>query len=263
MLTGMFSRFNVKVSDPAGQELIHHEGVHYLDYIESISNAQGTRRYLEIGTCEGASLERIDCTSIAIDPNFRINRPVVGKKPQCHLYQIPSDSFFAEHDARAIIGGSIDLAFLDGMHHYEFLLRDFINTERLCHSRSLILLHDCLPPNFEMTNRDGSEGRLNRKYRHYWAGDVWKVVSILRKQRPDLTMTLLDCPPTVLVVISNLDPTSHRLLDRLPEIIAENATSPNDLENLKNHISEARPIKTKSHPAADLVQELFAKIDRQ
>ncbi len=258
MLKGLFYRYQATVTDPAGQELIHHDGVHYLDYIERLSKALAASRYLEIGTCEGASLERIDCASIAIDPDFRINRPIIGRKPQCHLYQMPSDDFFAAHDVRAITGGSIDLAFLDGMHHYEFLLRDFINTERLCHSRSIVLLHDCLPPNFEMTNRDGTEGKLNRKYRHYWAGDVWKVVAILAKHRPDLKLTLLDCPPTGLVAVSNLNPASRSLSDRLPAIISGYATAPTDMDSLKTYINAARPMMTKSFPATDLVKQLFA-----
>ena len=101
------------------------------------------------------------------------------------------------------------MAFLDGMHHFEYLLRDFMNTERCCRQHSLILLHDCLPLNMRMAER---EWRVDpdeaEETRGWWAGDVWRLLPALKKYRPDLCVTFLDCPPTGLVAITNLDPRS-------------------------------------------------------
>ena len=42
-----------------------------------------------------------------------------------------SDDFFASHDLAQVLGGRpVDLAYIDGMHQFEFALRDFMNLER-------------------------------------------------------------------------------------------------------------------------------------
>jgi hypothetical protein len=215
-----------------------------------------TMRYLEIGTSTGASLARVNCTSIAIDPAFRITMPVTGAKPEIHLYQMTSDDYFTCHDPEQVLGGRIDLAFLDGMHLYEFLLRDFINTEKHCAPDSVILLHDCLPPTFEMTSRDGNHQNLNRIYRNFWAGDVWKVVAILKRWRPDLEIRLLDCPPTGLVAISRLDPNSDMLGKNLDRIVADFAPKPSDFEDLRSFIAANQPVSSRTTPPRELLRAL-------
>jgi hypothetical protein len=54
-----------------------------------------------------------------------------------------------------------------------------------------------------------------------WTGDVWKVLPILKKFRPDLKVALFDCPPTGLVACTNLDPNSTVLTEAYDQIIAE------------------------------------------
>ena len=120
-----------------------------------------------------------------------------------------SDEFFAEYDVRVFFPRGVDIAFLDGMHRFEYLLRDFMNTERCCHDRSLILLHDCLPVNLRMAERKWlTDPAEQESTRSWWAGDVWRLLPILKKYRPDLRMRFLDCPPTGLVAVTNLDPRS-------------------------------------------------------
>jgi hypothetical protein len=81
----------------------------------------------------------------------------------------------------------VDVAFLDGMHLFEYLLRDFIHTERVCDRNSVILLDDCLPVNIEMTDGERRPDlRKDAELASWWTGDVWKVVEILRELRPDL-----------------------------------------------------------------------------
>ena len=57
--------------------------------------------------------------------------------------------------------------------------------------------------------------------RQWWTGDVWKLIPILRRFRPDLKITVLDAHPTGLVLLSNLDPNSTVLEDAYPEIVQE------------------------------------------
>src|SRR5205807_717979 len=133
-----------------------------------------------------------------------------------------SDEFFRSHTIRQFFPNGPDIAFLDGMHRFEYLLRDFINTERECHSRSLILMHDCLPTNERMAERspriDETEAHETRGC---WTGDVWRMLPILRRHRPDLRLLVLDCPPTGLVACTHLNPESRLLSQNYHAIVDE------------------------------------------
>lgn len=181
------------------------------------------KTYLEIGTLTGATIALATCSTIAIDPLFQIEAGnMVTNKPACHLFQVTSDDFFAQHDPKTLFGRPIDLAFLDGMHRCEFLLRDFFNTERSCKRNSVILLHDCVPVEEPMTNRVQGAGVAIEEHRQgWWTGDVWRTVQALKRFRPDLYITAYDAPPTGLVAVTNLDPSSNILIDMYPNIVHE------------------------------------------
>jgi hypothetical protein len=135
-------------------------------------------------------------------------------KPKLLLFQMPSDDFFAQHDPENLLGGKIDFAFLDGMHRCEFLLRDFINTERCCKPNSVIALHDCLPVETALTERvPGTQPRPVPHRQGWWAGDVWRTALLLKRFRPDLSITALDAFATGLILVTNLDPHSTALGD--------------------------------------------------
>ncbi len=192
----------------------------YRDFIAELLRKKGARNYLEIGVRDGATLAKAECHSIGVDPNFTLKHDPLGRKRVLHLYQMTSDEFFRDHDPRDVFRGSVDVAFLDGLHLFEYLLRDFINTERTCDRRSVILLDDCLPPNIEMTERTHRpEQRRDQAVAQWWTGDVWKVVSILRELRPELRITPVDVRPTGSIMVSNLDPDSTVLYERYFQII--------------------------------------------
>ncbi len=121
------------------------------------------------------------------------------------------------------------MAFLDGLHHFEVLLRDFLNTEKHCRRGSIILLHDCLPIDAHIARRlmEDDTYRERSAYPGHWAGDVWKTLAILKKARNDLKIVVYDSAPTGLVAITNLDPNSTALEERYFELVAEYA--PKDL----------------------------------
>jgi hypothetical protein len=203
----------VKPVAPAPGETQLHSGVRYLEFMKFVAEQKAPSSYFEIGTRTGTSLAQIECDAICVDPNFLITTNVIKKRRRSLLYQMPSDEFFATCDVKQVFSQGIDLAFLDGLHLFEFLLRDFMNTEKSCHKDSVILLHDCLPFNNAITGRVQTPGA--------WTGDVWKVLPILKKFRPDLTVALFDCPPTGLVAITNLNPGSTVLSEAYDQIIAE------------------------------------------
>lgn len=197
-------------------------GVPYAEFLGLLHENLRPALYLEIGTLSGATLKLAKCDSIAVDPKFAISSDVIGQKPCLLAFQCPSDHFFQAYDPFGMLRKRIDLAFLDGMHLYEFLLRDLINTERLCRSNSIICLHDCIPPHPRNALRDPADTRRHKTENpDWWTGDVWKLLPILKRWRPDLSIHVLDCPPTGLILVTNLDPNSEVLTSKYSEIIQE------------------------------------------
>jgi hypothetical protein len=199
-----------------------HQGPLFRDFIVSVLARKAARGYLEVGVREGATLSLVDCPSIGVDPAFQLTMNVLGKKRVLHLYQMTSDEFFREHDPRAVLGTPIDVIFLDGLHQFEFLLRDFINSEAVSHRDTVIMLDDCLPVNVEMTERyHKPEERIDQSLARWWTGDVWKVLPILTKYRPDLHIICVDVQPTGIICITNLDPKATILRDKYYDIVRE------------------------------------------
>jgi hypothetical protein len=198
-----------------------HQGRRYQKVLGILHAIRRPRTYLEIGTATGQTLAIAKCASIAIDPNFRLARDVRLGKPACHLFETTSDDFFATQDPRAVLGAPIDLAFIDGMHRYEFALRDFMNVERVCRPNSMIVLHDCLPVDSHMARREPKDRTFaTRAYlRAGWAGDTWKLIWILQRYRPDLRLYSFDAPPSGLVVVTGLRPDSTTLRTHYQEAV--------------------------------------------
>ena len=135
-----------------------------------------------------------------------------------------SGEFFAHKSkAEAVLQDRVDVAFLDGYHHIEIVLRDFVNAERYMKTDGVIVLHDCLPLNNRMAERRWRLGDPSEpeELRYYWTGDVWKMIPILRAYRPDLGITYLNSAPTGLVVISRVDSANEVLRRNYSAILRE------------------------------------------
>jgi hypothetical protein len=242
------------VTHEHGREFLRHAGTPYIDFMAAIAQTKHARAYLEIGTQTGASLARMNCASIAVDPNFRLKFDPVGSKPGCFMFQMTSDDFFAVCSPKAMLGRPLDLAFLDGLHLFEFLLRDFMNTERSCRQSTIVFLHDCLPPVFEIAGRQDKPVVHNKRFLHHWAGDVWKLIPILARYRPDLTIGYLDCPPTGLVAITNCDPASTILRDSYNDIVKEFAEGPADFPRFAETMSAIKLLPSATLPTAEALE---------
>lgn len=190
-------------------------GVPYLRFLARTHRHLTPEWYLEIGTNTGKSLGKAIGNAIAVDPNFLVSNNVIGTKGQVHFCQMASDEFFEKKIADKLCN-AIDFAFLDGLHLFEFLLRDFIGTERLSKPSSVIAMHDCIPMTYDAADR-----HWDRKVTLDWTGDVWKLVPIIKRYRPDLTVDVLDCPPSGLTVVTNLDPNNNVLENHYDEIVSE------------------------------------------
>jgi hypothetical protein len=191
-----------------------HAGEHYLTVLQRLHECLCPKTYLEIGTNKGESLALARCASLAIDPAPEITAAdAIGAKSLFAVYRMTSDDFFASFNPQVILGGPIAMAFLDGMHLCEFLLRDFINTERHCERNSVVVLHDCLPVEWPMAERQHTRQPVREHHIHSWAGDVWRTALLLKRRRPDLEITSYAAPPTGLICVTNLNPTSTALSD--------------------------------------------------
>jgi hypothetical protein len=214
--------FREGTSASTAQEVCVVQGEHYLTVLGRLHEYLQPATYLEIGTLAGDTLKLAECKSIAVDPVFRIGSNVIGAKPSCMFFQCTSDRFFRDHSPSAIFGAPVDLAFLDGMHLFEFLLRDFLYLERHCTPNSIIALHDCVPADRWMAERVYSkECKRQSKFPGWWTGDVWKCLPALKKYRPDLKIIVVDAGPTGLVLITKLDPHSTVLAENYADIVQE------------------------------------------
>ena len=178
------------------------------EFLRRLHRQLKPKRYLEIGVNSGASLRLSRARSIAIDPEFKIIHPL-----RCNLVmaKATSDDFFARPEPfKHFRGRPVDLAFIDGMHLFEFALRDFINVERACDWASVVVFDDMLPRNVQEAARD----RETRA----WTGDVYKVIETLREYRPDLVLLPVNTAPTGLLVVLAPDATNTALKDSYDEI---------------------------------------------
>jgi hypothetical protein len=185
---------------------------HYT-YLQTLQTELVPETYLEIGVETGRSLSYAKCRAIGIDPLPRITHNL---HPDSAVFAETSDDFFAKHDVLSLLGGRrLDMVFLDGMHLFEYTLRDFMNVEPSCHAGTVICVHDVMPQTVRMASREPQPDG--------WTGDVFKIVLCLRKYRPDLFIAVLDVDPTGILLIGNLDPTNRALHDNYDAIVAEYA----------------------------------------
>jgi len=129
------------------------------------------------------------------------------------LVKATSDDFFARDNAIARFPeGVVDLVFIDGLHLFEFALRDFINAEKLAHPGSVVVFDDMLPRTSDEAARD--------RHTTMWAGDVYNVALALERYRPDLVLVPVDTVPTGLLLVVGLDPTNTVLQDKYDDVVA-------------------------------------------
>lgn len=170
--------------------------VPYLTYFHLLADVHRRlrpARYLEIGVHQGHSLGlvRPQTKILGVDPEPRIT---TLDHPDWTVVADTSAGFFKSHDVSVLLGGPVDLAFVDGLHHFEVAMADVLAIEPYAHPGTVVLVHDVLPIDAATSTRD--------RMTAVWSGDVWKAVVLLRENRPDLTVTTLDVGPTGMAVIT-------------------------------------------------------------
>ena len=130
------------------------------DLIEYLINKYGYSDYLEIGCDQDQLFSKVKIQNkVGVDPSGGGN---VRKT---------SDEFFKENNKK------FDIVFIDGLHTYDQVKKDILNSINCLKENGIILVHDCMP--------DSLSKQAVPRYRMVWNGDVWKAIVDLR-QREDL-----------------------------------------------------------------------------
>ena len=136
-----------------------------LDLINHVIKKNKYNKYLEIGCHNNEVFDQIRIKKIGVDPisggNFRGT----------------SDKFFAQNKS------NFDCIFIDGLHEYDQVKKDIINSIKFLNKNGIIILHDCLPPSI-------THQRVPRT-RYSWNGDVWKAIVEVRTWKDVDTYTVL------------------------------------------------------------------------
>ncbi len=163
------------------------------------------KNYLEIGVENGHIFFRIKSSfKVAVDPKFifdasrRFGKAILNPYNLANQYfEKTSDDFFAQDAQRVFAGKQLQIALVDGMHEYQFALRDVENTLKYMVNEGVIIMHDCNP------QTAGAAGRFEDWTVGEWNGDVWRTIIHLRSQRPDLNVFVLDCDQGLGIVTRN------------------------------------------------------------
>lgn len=212
--------------------------MNYLEALHLIHETLAPENYVEIGCRKGSSLSKSRCPSVGIDPDFEI---CIQIEAPVRLFKQTSDEFFAQYNLCDMLGGPVSLAFIDGMHLAESVLRDFINLEAQSTRKTVILIDDVLPENIEWTTRE----RLTQA----WTGDVYKIIPLLRTFRSDLKIEVFDIEMKGLAIISNLDPENRILATSLAKHEAWLSGDKSALESVQTIRATLKP-----RPVKDLLE---------
>jgi hypothetical protein len=204
-------------------------GKGYQTCLQNLHKVMSPEVYLEIGVAKGKTLALAQPPTLAIgvDPEPNLD---VSLKTQTHIFPETSDDFFASGKLMGILAGrSLNLAFIDGLHVYEQSLRDFINVERFCGPRSVVLFHDTLPLD-EPTQRPARQ-------KGFYTGDIWKTVLCLKHFRPELEIITIAAPWSGLTMVTGLDPLSNVLSENYAAAVSRFVDMP--YEAIENEIPTA------------------------
>ena len=133
------------------------ENFYRWDLIEYLIKKNNYKNYLEIGCDKDQLFSKVNIgNKIGVDP---VSGGNVRKT---------SDDFFKENKS------SFDIVFIDGLHTYEQVKKDILNSVNCLLDEGIILVHDCMP--------DSLGKQAVPRYKMQWNGDVWKAIVDLRQQ---------------------------------------------------------------------------------
>jgi hypothetical protein len=180
--------------------------VSYIEVLDRLHRELAPVHYLEIGVRRGLSLALARGPATGIDPAPAVECELPSTT---RVLSLTSDDFFAGHS------GAIapDLCFIDGMHLFEYALRDFMNVERCVAPGAIVIIDDIFPSHAIQARRE--------RRTLAWTGDVWRLAEVLHRYRPDLFLLPLDVAPAGLLLVAGLDPANRVLWDAYNPLVRE------------------------------------------
>jgi hypothetical protein len=160
--------------------------------INQLASRLNLQSYLEIGVCNGDTFCLIEIPDrTGVDPAFRFD-PDTLRNRNTRLQRETSDAYFAALP----ISVKYDAIFIDGLHIFEQVVRDFSNSILHTHDQSVILIDDTLPNDVYSSLRDPLD---TSRFRHMvannsraWHGDVFKMVFYINDFWPCLNYRTID-----------------------------------------------------------------------
>lgn len=167
--------------------------ISYKDILRQIFITYEYENYLEIGTNVGNSMRFAKNHCIGVDPNFIVKQDIITDKKTLSLYQTPSDDFFEQYAPKIYGESKIDLAFIDGLHVSDQVIRDFHNVMRYSYDKTVVLLHDVIPRTYETS--------LKNRTTRFWTGDVWRACQVIMDAYTNMNFVYINCPPSGLLMV--------------------------------------------------------------
>ena len=210
--------------------------VNYTEVLVEMHDMLQPSTYIEVGVSNGTSLCKSGAAkAIGIDPDP--SQILETFDSNVIIYPNTSDQFFSlsMEDQRGLLRSqNVDFAFIDGMHLFEFALRDFIGLEKLSHPGTVITIHDCLPFDEATSRRERLQG--------WWTGDIWRLMLALNEYRPDLEIVTLDVDPSGLGVVRGFNGPNDVLESCYDQIVEKYMTIP--FEYLTDKYTQLKVIPT-------------------
>ncbi len=129
----------------------YNSNIHRHSIIQKIINTKNFQSYLEIGCDQNELFSKVNIKKkIGIDPNSG------------GTHKMTSDIFFKNNSDK------FDLIFIDGLHVYDQVKKDILNSLDVLNEKGFILLHDCFPLKY-------LDQAVPRAQKH-WNGDVWRAI---------------------------------------------------------------------------------------
>lgn len=165
-------------------------------FLEMLHRELKPRGYLEIGVRHGDSLRLAQGPAIGVDPS----PSVYSLNPGHLLAPMTSDQFFrGPMGTYQHVLDQVDLIYIDGMHLYEFALRDFLNAAEYANGSTVVVFDDTHPYSQSIASRIQPPGD--------WTGDVWKVMSLVEESPMEWAKwAQVDVSPTGAFVVWDISP---------------------------------------------------------
>jgi hypothetical protein len=124
-----------------------------LDLINLAIKKTNAKKYLEIGCDKNKIFRNIDVEyKVGVDPT------------RGGTHRMTSDEFFASN------AESFDVIFIDGLHYYDQVSKDFYNSLKFLNDGGIIILHDMMP-----MSEEEAAVPIPAVLPYTWVGDVWRL----------------------------------------------------------------------------------------